>query len=276
MMGAICGDVSGSIYEWCNIKHKPERGSLVLGDEHVTDDSVMTCAVACGIREGLLSVPKWWMYSKKHQNKIKECIRVSAIDYGKTYPRAGYGSTFFMWLTSSEYKPYQSLGNGSAMRVSYAGWVARSLREAEKLAEISAAITHDHPEGIKGAKAVAGCIFLLRSGKGKEDILRYASKYYDLSFTLDEIRPTYKFNATCPGSVPQAIKAFLEGEDFEDVLDCAISIGGDSDTIAAIAGSIAEVMYPIPEDLLSRVKKRMDLYLSSTISKAAKFAREII
>ena len=167
--------------------------------------------------------------------------------------------------------PYGSWGNGSAMRVSFAGWAARSLGEAELLGELSAAVTHDHPEGIKGAKAVAGCIYILRTGGSKEDVRRYASQYYDLSFTLDEIRPDYSFDVSCQGSVPQAIVAFLTGTDFADVIAEAISIGGDSDTIAAIAGSIAEVLYPIPPELIYRVTERMAPEMRSVVKRANDF-----
>ena len=160
------------------------------------------------------------------------------------------------------------------MRVSFAGWAARSLKEAEVLAELSAAVTHNHPEGIKGAKAVAGSIFILRSGGTKEDVQQYAGRYYDLGFTLDEIREAYTFDVSCQGSVPQAIVAFLTGESFADVVAEAISIGGDSDTIAAIAGSMAEVIYPIPTALKQCVADRLDDFLLQILLKAAEFVEE--
>ena len=152
------------------------------------------------------------------------------------------------------------------MRASYAGWAAESPEEAEKLGEISARVTHDHPEGIKGAVAVAGCIYRLRVGASKEDVRSYASRFYDLNFTLDDIRERYTFDVSCAGSVPQAIEAFLEGGSFTGVISNAISIGGDSDTIAAIAGSIAEAFYPIPQTLRGEMLDRLDPFLLDTIA----------
>lgn len=242
MMGAVCGDVVGSVYERDNIKHKPDKEHLVQPRARFTDDSVMTCAVAEGIRLGLSQLPKEWLNAPEHERVLKECIRDAMLLYGRKYPRAGYGSGFRSWLGSSNPQPYHSYGNGSAMRASYAGWAARSLEEAEKLGEISASVTHNHPEGIKGARVTAGCIFLLRAYGDKNKIREYAGQYYDLNFTLDGIRPTYAFDSSCAGTVPPAIVAFLEGTDFADVIANAISIGGDSDTVAAIAGSLAEVI----------------------------------
>ena len=157
------------------------------------------------------------------------------------------------------------------MRVSFAGWAAKSLEEAEKLAEISAKVTHSHPDGIKGAKVVAGMIYLLRSGADKEEALRYADKYYNMAFTLNDIRDYYIFDVSCAGSVPPAIRAFYEGRDFADVISLALSIGGDSDTIAAIAGSIAEVIYPMPNSLYERTVEKLDSFLLGTLMRAARF-----
>lgn len=271
MMGAVCGDVAGSVYEWHNIRHKPDTERLIQPNARFTDDTVMTCAVAEGIRTGLSQVSDYWL-----KDPVAEAILLASIQsemqrYGRKFPNAGYGGAFRRWVAASNPQPYNSWGNGSAMRVSYAGWVARSLEEAEKLGEISAKVTHNHPEGIKGAVVVAGCIFHLRNGATKRDIYQYASGFYNLNFTLDEIRETYSFDVSCAGSVPQAIRAFLEGENFSDVIASAISIGGDSDTIAAIAGSIAEVIYPIPQGLRGRVIDRMDKYLLNTIVQAVDF-----
>ena len=188
--------------------------------------------------------------------------------FGQRYPRAGYGGRFRRWLASADSKPYGSWGNGSAMRASYAGWAAESLAEAEKLGEISAKVTHDHPEGIKGAVAVAGCIYKLRERASKDDVRAYANQFYDLNFTLDDIRERYTFDVSCAGSVPQAITAFLEGKDFADVISNAISIGGDSDTIAAIAGGIAEACYPIPQALRGEMLDRLDSFLLNAIADA--------
>lgn len=271
MMGAVCGDVAGSVYEWNNIKYKPDKERLIHPRAKFTDDTVMTCAVADGIRIGLSQLPKNWMDTPEAENILYSSIQKSLLHYGRKYPNAGYGGAFRRWLASSNPQPYNSWGNGSAMRASYAGWAALSLDEAEKLGEISAKVTHNHPEGIKGAVVVAGCIFNLRNGATKQGIYEYASKFYNLNFKLDEIREKYSFDVSCSGSVPQAIKAFLEGESFADVISCAISIGGDSDTIAAIAGSIAEVIYPIPQELRGRVIDRMDKFLLNTIVEAVDF-----
>lgn len=272
MLGAICGDVAGSVYERNNIKFKLSPEYLIHNRARFTDDTVMTCAVASGLRNGLGQLPDDWMNAPENEELLCSCVQDSLIRFGNRYPYAGYGGRFRRWLRSADPQPYNSWGNGSAMRASYAGWVARTLEEAEKLAEISAKVTHNHPDGINGAKVVAGSIFLLRSEADKETVRQYASQYYDLSFTLDEIRDSYSFDVSCSGSVPQAIVAFLEGTTFADVISNAISIGGDSDTIAAIAGSIAEVRYPISQELRAEVIDRLDTNLLEVIVDTADFA----
>lgn len=272
MMGAACGDVAGSVYERHNAWSFPDKDHLIRFDAHFTDDTVMTCAVAEGLRMGLLDLPQDWESVPEAEAVLHRAVRAAMRFYGKRYPDAGYGRGFRNWLKSSHPKPYGSKGNGSAMRVSYAGWVARSLEEAEKLAEITAKVTHNHPESITGARVVAGCIFLLRNGASKEEVARYAGHAYDMNFSLKEIRENYTFDVTCAGTVPVAIRAFLEGESFTDVIAKAIYVGGDSDTIAAIAGSIAEVIYPIPQGLRGRVIDRMDRFLLSSIVEAVDFA----
>ena len=273
MLGAACGDIAGSVYEWNNIKYKPDPDSLAGPDTRCTDDTVMTCAVADGLRRGLGRLPPDWMASPEAEDVLCGAVQEALLKFGRAYPNAGYGGSFRRWLSSDCPQPYNSWGNGSAMRASYAGWAARSLEEAEKLGEISAKVTHNHPEGIKGAVVVAGSIFLLRQGASKEDIRDYAGKAYDLNFKLDDIRESYTFDVSCMGSVPQAVAAFLEGGCFTDVLASAISIGGDSDTIAAIAGSLAEAVYPIPQALRGRVIDRMDGCLLDAIARAVDFAR---
>lgn len=271
MMGAACGDVAGSVYEHHNIKFKPDVNRLIQPRAFFTDDTVMTCAVADGLRKGLALLPRDWMHYPESERILFESVQEALLRYGKKYPHAGYGDRFRHWLSSSNPQPYGSLGNGSAMRASYAGWAAHTLEEAEKLGEISARVTHNHPEGIKGAKVVAGSIFTLRNGGTKTDVKEYAGQYYNINFSLNEIRDSYRFDVTCKGSVPQAIAAFLEENSFADTVANAISIGGDSDTIAAIAGSIAEVIYPIPQGIRSRVIDRMDKYLLNTIVEAVDF-----
>lgn len=272
MMGAICGDVAGSIYEWHNIKFCPDKDTLIKGNSHFTDDSVMTCAVANGLMSALSKINETVIVDEKYDDLIENEMINSLVEYGKKYPHAGYGHSFRNWIWSEEHMPYNSWGNGSAMRASYAGWVARTLFEAEHFAELSARVTHNHPEGIKGAKAVAGSIFVLRNGGTKYDLIEYIKKYYDINFTLDEIRESYSFDVSCQGSVPQAIEAFIEGEDFADVISKAISIGGDSDTIAAIAGSIAEVIYPIPQGFRGRVIDKLDKCLRNTLIETIDFS----
>lgn len=271
MMGAACGDVAGSVYEHHNIKYKLEEAQLIHPNSRFTDDTVMTCAVADGIMKGLEKLPRNWMGVQGAEEQLVDSIKASLLEVGTHYPNAGYGGSFRRWLKSDNPKPYGSWGNGSAMRASYAGWVALSIEEAEKLGEISAAVTHNHPEGIKGAKVVAGCIFLLKNKATKNEVKEYAKRYYDLDFTLDEIRDTYTFDVSCQGSVPQSIAAFLEGNSFSDVISLAISIGGDSDTIAAIAGSIAEAYYPIPQDMRGKVIDKLDGYLLNTIADSVDF-----
>lgn len=259
MMGAACGDVAGSVYEHHNIKFKPDAQRLIQPHARFTDDTVMTCAVAEGIRLGLSRLPRKWMDAPEAEGVLYESIRDSVLRYGNLYPNAGYGGSFRRWLASGDPQPYNSWGNGSAMRASYAGWAAQSLEEAEKLAEISASVTHNHPEGIKGAEATAAAIFLARTGHSKAEIRDYmVSEFgYDLSRTCDEIRPTYHHVESCQETVPEAITAFLEGESFEDVLRTAVSLGGDSDTLTAIAGSIAEGFFGVPEEIQKEMNRRL-------------------
>ena len=274
LLGAVCGDVAGSAYEHHNIKRLPTREELMPADACITDDTVMTVAVAEGLRRGLAMLPLDWQNTPGAEGELRESVRRRLRDYGRRYPNAGYGGSFRRWLHSAHAEPYYSWGNGSAMRASFAGWMARSLEEAEALGRVTAMPTHDHPEGILGAEKVAGCIRLLRDGAGKEDIRAYAARDYSMDFTLDGIRDSYRFDVSCRGSVPQAIMAFLEGGDFEEVLARAISIGGDSDTIAAIAGSIAEVVYPIPIRLREQVTAHLPPRLENELIRATQFARQ--
>ncbi len=257
MFGAIIGDIVGSVYEWANIKTKDFPLFSKYG--RFTDDTVMTCAVAEGIMNG-----------GSHDDFIDAMKK-----YGRMYPNAGYGGRFYDWLFSENRNPYNSYGNGSAMRVSPCAWImdcgftARTglwPSNGRDVARRSAEVTHNHPEGIKGALAITDAIFMCRYYFGgfsmeyqepikdnPEEIKRRIREHiekehgYDLSGTLDQIRPTYRFDVSCQGSVPQAILAFLESTDYEDAIRNAVSIGGDSDTIAAMAGGIAEAAYGIPD-----------------------------
>lgn len=256
MLGAVIGDIAGSIYEFNNIK-TPDF-PLFSSKCFFTDDTVMTFAVAEALING-----------KRSEEKTEICMVKSMKKFGKAYPCAGYGGRFSAWLRNPEPKPYNSYGNGSAMRVSPVAWYFHSLEKVEKFAEISAKVTHDHPEGIKGAKATAAAIFLARIGRDKEYIKRYIELKYRYSFSkkLDEIRPTYQFDETCQGTVPVALEVFFEAESFEDTLRKAISMGGDSDTLAAIACSIAEGYYQIPEEIASAAKGFLDKKLNAALKK---------
>ena len=191
------------------------------------------------------------MSGKRDPKKTEACMIKSMKKFGKSYPNAGYGGRFSAWLLNPDPKPYDSFGNGSAMRVSPVAWYFHSLEKVQQFAEISAKVTHDHPEGIKGASAVATAIFMARNGRDKNYIKRYIElKYhYDFSKTLDEIRPSYNFDETCQGTVPVAFEVFFEAESFEDTLKKSIAMGGDIDTCAAIARSSAYGFYPMPKEL---------------------------
>jgi ADP-ribosylglycohydrolase len=257
VIGAMIGDIAGSGYEHHNIKYKPNR--LIRYSDIFTDDTVLTYAVALGIIEGMKKVDRSaWMTDKVMQDTVEREIALTLKRFARKYPDVDYGGKFKEWARSDAFEPCDSLGNGSAMRASFAGWYADSLEEAELLGRVSANFTHGRPEGIKGAMVVAGCIYLLRTGHGKDKIREYVSKHYNIGFTLDKIRPFYKFDVSCEGSVPQAIVAFLEEDSFEEVIRAAISIGGDSDTIAAIAGSLAEAYYPVPKNLTLRAWEKLD------------------
>lgn len=259
MLGAIIGDVVGSVYEWNNIKTKDFE--LFKPNCFFTDDTVMIVAVA-----------KALLLTREKQSKAKEKISFKKElieqmqDFGKRFPNAGYGGMFADWLVSDNPKPYNSLGNGSAMRVSPCGYIAVTLDEALLLAKASAEVTHNHPEGIKGAQATASAIFLARCNRSKDEIKEYIQdNFYPLDKSLDEIRPKYSFNETCQETVPQAIQAFLESVDFEDAIRNAISLGGDSDTLGAITGSIAWTYYrqfsmPLSPDL-QKMQEKVYTYL---------------
>lgn len=247
MIGAIIGDIVGSRFEFDNIKTKDFE--LFTRDCDFTDDTVMTLAIAKALAR------------RNDSEDFKQTLVRTMHEVGDKYPDCGYGGRFLDWILSESIKPYNSCGNGSAMRVSSVGWYAQNLTETEELAKLSAEVTHNHPEGIKGAQAVAGAIFLARTGESKETIKKYVEHYYALDFTLDEIRPTYEYEIVCQTSVPQAIQAFLESTSFEDAIRNAISIGGDSDTIGAITGSIAEAYYGVDEELKGTALSYLDDYL---------------
>ena len=250
MIGAIIGDVVGSRFEFDNCKSKDFE--MFNTECDFTDDSVMTLAIAKALM----------MHDKITDYVLfkKELVEV-VHEVGRRYPQCGYGGRFLKWMMYNCTEPYNSYGNGSAMRVSPVGWFANSLSECEKLATATAEVTHNHPEGIKGAVSVAGAIYLARTRKRMDIIKEYVKRFYDIDFTLDEIREDYDFYEICQKTVPQAFEAFFESTSFEDAIRNAISIGGDSDTIAAITGSIAEAFYGVDEDIKETALKYLDNYL---------------
>lgn len=250
MIGAILGDIIGSPYEF-NCGKKRKEFPLFIPSSIFTDDTVMTLAVGAAFLDA------------RNCTDDEEILRLLASrmrEFGKRYPYAGYGIMFRNWLRNPEMGPYNSLGNGSAMRVSSVAWLYNDLEAVRHAARLSALVTHNHPEGIKGAEATASAIFLARTGHSKAEIKAYIEREfgYALNRTCDEIRPAYRHVETCMETVPEAITAFLEGESFEDVIRTAVSLGGDCDTLTAIAGSIAEGFYGVPEELRDECYKRLD------------------
>lgn len=201
----------------------------------------------------------YWLAHYHDEGLTNEQLIETMQEFGRKYPYAGYGSTFNWWLWSENPRPYNSWGNGAAMRVSPVGLYAETLAEALELAKRTAEVSHNHPEGIKGAQAVAAAVWMAKNGHSKGEIRHYiADKFhYDLKRTLNEIRPTYKWDSSCQGSVPEAIICFLDGNDFEDTIRVAVSLGGDADTMACIAGSIASCIYPIPHEIEEESKRRL-------------------
>ena len=262
MLGAIFGDIVGSVYERFNTKR--EDFPLLSEWSRPTDDSIMTLAVA-----------KALMNSRgENDEEIKRELVRCMQHLGRKYPRAGYGGHFRKWLQYKDPKPYYSYGNGSGMRVSSVGWFCQTLEETLHVAELTAEVSHNHPEGIKGAQAIAASVFLARTGASKEDIRIYIANAfgYDLSRTLDEIRPKYHFDVSCQGSVPEAIIAFYESSNYEDAVRKAVSLGGDSDTIACMAGAIAEAYYGMPEDLKAKAMRILDPYCREIVEEFERFS----
>ena len=248
MYGALLGDMIGAPYEF-DMGNKTKEFPLFCGESHYTDDSVMTIAVA----EALLDS------QFREDSEIRTALVKSMRKWGRKYPHAGYGGRFRDWLRAKNPEPYGSYGNGSAMRVSAAGWLFDTLEDTRAKARLTAEVTHNHPEGIKGAEATASAIYLARTGHSKDEIRDFIMKEfgYDLSRTCDQIRPKYYHVESCQGTVPEAITAFLEGTDFEDVIRTAVSLGGDCDTLTCIAGSIAEAFYGMPEQLKDECRSRL-------------------
>ena len=255
MLGSIIGDIVGSRFEWDN--HKDKNFELFTDNCFFTDDTIMTLAVAKALLD-----------CKGNYSDLSEKTISAMQEIGRPYPDCGYGGAFFHWIYSDDPKPYNSYGNGAAMRVSACGFIAETLNEAKELSRKVTEVTHNHPEGIKGAEATAVAIFLARKGYKINEIREYIhTHYYKMDFTLDEIRDTYQFNEICQDTVPQAIMAFLESTSFEDAIRNAISIGGDSDTLAAITGGIAEAYYKIPDEIKRNAKSYLDTRLLAILTR---------
>ena len=250
MIGAILGDIIGSRFEFHNYLGKDFE--LLTPRCEFTDDTVMTCAVAQAL-----------MDSKEDFSDLSEKTVAAMQRIGRQYPNCGYGARFIHWMFADNPQPYNSCGNGSAMRVSPVGFVARDVEEAKRLSAAVTCISHNHPEGMKGAEATAVAIMMARQGKSKEEIRAEMEKYYDLSTSVDAYRKEWGGHGKeiCHVSVPQALACFFDGEDYEDVIRNCISIGGDSDTIAAIAGGIAEAYYDVPERYAEMARGYLDARL---------------
>ena len=259
MIGAIVGDIAGSRFEWHNRKSKD---FTFLKGEHesrhpcrFTDDSVMTLAVA-------VAIMRWREAGGGSYDALSAEAVMSMQMFGRRYPYAGYGGAFRRWLRDVSPRPYNSWGNGSAMRVSACGWAGSTLDEVKAMSRAVTEVTHNHPEGIKGAEATAVATFLARTGKSMDAIKEVVVRdYYPLDFTLDEIRLGYEFDVSCQGSVPQALEAFFESTSFEDAIRNAICIGGVSDTIGAICGAVAGAFYGVPDDIRAKAESFLDANL---------------
>lgn len=265
MYGAILGDIIGSPYEF-DRGEKTKEFELFPALARFTDDTVMSVAVA----EALIGLG-----ADADEEHVKGDVVRFMRHWGRRYPRIGYGGLFHKWLVTDDPQPYGSFGNGAAMRVSSVGWLYDSLSRTREVARWTAEVTHNHPEGVKGAETVASAIYLGRMGHSKEEIKDYITQEfgYDLTRTLDEIRPTYSMDATCPGSVSEAITAFLESTDVIDAIRNAVSLGGDTDTTACIAGSIAEAFYGCTDEEKRAVETRLPEEMLTVLA-AFRMARE--
>ncbi len=258
MYGAVIGDYVGSRFEFDRGGKTKEFELFAAGDDF-TDDSVMTCSIA----KGLLDVDR-----DASENEVKKELIKAMQGLGRKYPNAGYGARFIHWLFAENPLPYGSWGNGSAMRVSAAGWLYDSLERTREVARWSAEISHDHPEGIKGAECTAAVIYLGRTGVSKEEIREYVDREfgYDLSETMEELRARHEHVESCQDSMPKALKSFFEGDSFEDVIRNAVSLGGDTDTLAAIAGGMAEGFYDIPEWMVKEIRNHLPEEMDGILS----------
>lgn len=273
MIGAIIGDVVGSRFEFNN--HRDKDFELFTEDCQVTDDSIMTLAVAKAIMEAEKIIKPsvgGYDFDSDYYSLIEKMTIKYMQEIGSKYPNCGYGGMFSKWVFSDDPQPYNSFGNGAAMRISPVGFAARTESEACRLSEVVTGVTHDHEEGIKGAEATAVAIYMARRGFTKGEIRdKIERNYYALDFRIENIRGTYKFNETCQDTVPQAIQVFLESSSFEDAIRTAISLGGDSDTLAAITGSIAEAYYGVPEEIKDKALNYLDSDLRAIYDEWSEF-----
>ena len=249
MYGAILGDMIGVPYEF-DMGNKSKEFEMFNPRVHYTDDSAMTLAIAKAVMKAGVDADEATM-----KREFVSCMKY----IGNRYALGHYGGMFSQWLAVSNPQPYGSWGNGSAMRVSSIGWFFDSLERTREVARWSAEVSHNHPEGIKGAESVASAIYMLRTGSSKEEVKAYIEKEfgYDFSRSLDEIRPGYHHVESCQETVPEAFTAFFEGNDFEDVIRCAVSLGGDCDTLTCIAGGMAESFYDVPDEFKAECEKRL-------------------
>lgn len=255
LWGAIIGDIVGSVYEFSNIRTK--NFQLMTDRNHITDDTCMTIAVANAL-----------LHAITRKSDVQDATIRSMRLIGRRFPDMGYGFGFRHWLESAVPEPYNSWGNGSAMRVSAVGWVGQDLNQVKHLSYMVTSVTHNHIEGIKGAEATSVAVFLARTGHSKEAIANYIHEnYYPSCPSVDELRDTYDWDVSCQGTVPQALQCFFESTSFEDTLRNAISIGGDSDTIGAIAGAVAGAYYGVPQQLQDMARSYVPSELLALVDK---------
>ena len=255
MIGALTGDIVGSRWEFGGIKTK--EFSLFDSKCSTTDDSILTLAIGEAILE-----------HKANGGNLGDFAIKWLRAFACAYPFYGYGESFIGWIEDPEHKPYNSWGNGAAMRVSFCGWAAESLKEAEMLSDAVTEVTHNHPEGMSGARVTAGAVFLAQTGATKEDIREYVQRTYrKIDFTLDEIRPSYEFDVSCQGTVPQAFECFFESISFEDSIRNAISLGGDADTLGAICGAVSGAYWGVPKGIIDATRFFMDEQCQTSFDK---------
>ena len=262
LFGAIIGDIVGSKYEFDNIRTKDFL--FFENDMFFTDDTVMSIAVFEALKN---------TRENNYTNLKEETVR-QLKKYGRMYPNCSYGVRFRHWLISDEPQPYNSYGNGSAMRISSVGYFANSIDEVKKLSRVISEVSHNHPEGVKGAEATAIAIYMALNKKSKSEIKEYIEKnYYSLDFEYEELVKNYRFNETCQDTVPQALYCFFISDSFEDAIRCGISIGGDSDTLCAIVGSIAEAYYGVDREMMKRVSYYLDDFLLEKLYDSQEFEK---